>query len=127
MFSYAPSRKKRGNEGHAKGLDKEIITAGKREFDLYMHSSFHFKRQRSPMLTMLQLPSAGLAVPGKQQAGLRRCHACSSSEDKAISVLSDCTDLSLAITTLVFSKGGSLNLSNSPGSDTSLFPPPSAT
>ena len=47
----------------------EIIMAGKREIILYMHRSFHFKRQHLPMLAVVQLPRAELPIPGKQQAG----------------------------------------------------------
>lgn len=64
----AEKEKVRGDAGCATGLDTEIIMAGKREIILCMRSSFHFKRQHLPVLTMVQLPRAEFSIPGKQQA-----------------------------------------------------------
>lgn len=64
----AEKEKVRGDAGCATGLDTEIIMAGKREIILCMRSSFHFKWQHLPVLTMVQLPRAEFSIPGKQQA-----------------------------------------------------------
>lgn len=73
------------------------------------------------MLIMVQLPRAELPVPGKQQAGPLEVSRFFFSMDKAVFVLSNCTDLLLAITMLVLGRGISLNLCNSQEFDTSLF------
>lgn len=85
------------------------------------HSRFHFKRQHLCMLIMVQLPRAELPVPGKQQAGSLEMARFLFSEEKAIFVLSNCTDLLLAITTLVLGRWISLSPCNSQEFDTSLF------
>lgn len=75
------------------------------------------------VLVSVYLPRAELPAPAqehKEPLGpllvfLRgQCYVC---------CLSNCTDLLLAFTTLVFCRGVSLNLRSSQGSDTSLFPP----
>lgn len=73
------------------------------------------------MLIMVQLHRAELPVPGKQQAGSLEMSRFLFSEEKAIFVLSNCTDLLLAITTLVLGRCISLNPCNSQELDTSLF------